>query len=81
MLTFAFAALGTAWTILVDAAQFSEELQKTLLLQTQNFEEQYSRFISTSETVSFRSKPGGDLHRVQRFGKDAQSWPKLKKVN
>lgn len=59
METFAFSALGTKWSIMVDGAPFLEKHQKAIQDEIAHFENRFSRFIATSEVNQFRgAEPG-----------------------
>lgn len=59
MLVRSFEAFATPWTLLIDADNFPSELMYQILAETEQFEQQYSRFIADSEVFSFRNaKPG-----------------------
>jgi len=59
METFAFSALGTQWSILVDHDVFSETNKKAILDEVASFEGRFSRFRPESEVNQFREASAG----------------------
>jgi thiamine biosynthesis lipoprotein len=59
METFAFSALGTQWSLLIDHEAFSEHDTQALLEMVAHFEKRFSRFIETSEVNQFRTASSG----------------------
>jgi thiamine biosynthesis lipoprotein len=59
MSQFSFSALGTEWVIRVDDGEIDQKLQAEILAKTEQFDQQFSRFILTSEANAFRESPAG----------------------
>lgn len=59
METFAFSALGTQWSILVDHEHFLESHKKAMLDAVAVFEHRFSRFLPESEVNQFREASAG----------------------
>lgn len=59
MIERSFEAFGTVFTFLIDAEDFSDAVLHKLIAEADAFEQQCSRFISTSEVCSFREKAAG----------------------
>lgn len=59
MHTISFEALGTGWHIDIDAENIPVTLESEMKQLTDQFGQQQSRFINTSEATSFRDKKAG----------------------
>jgi thiamine biosynthesis lipoprotein len=61
MRTLEFEALGTGWAICLDleTETFPEKLYQQILVETNQFDQECSRFIAGSEANAFRDKPAG----------------------
>ena len=67
METFTFSALGTKWSISVDEAVFSDEVQKAILEEVALFESRFSRFRMESEVNRFREAQPGTYQISEQF--------------
>ncbi len=55
-----FTGLGTHWSVMVDAEEFSVAAQTAVLEYVQDFEKRFSRFLSDSEVNHFRLAQAGE---------------------
>ncbi|MFA9262038.1 MAG: FAD:protein FMN transferase [Undibacterium sp.] len=59
MQTFDFQGLGTHWSVVLDAPTFPEDLKRSILDFTTDFEAHFSRFLPASEVNAFRESGAG----------------------
>lgn len=56
---FSFRALGTEWSVLIDAYPLTPTLQRAVVEYTTQFEQRFSRFLPHSEVNAFRKAKAG----------------------
>ncbi len=83
---FSFSALGTEWCIQVDDRvgeggqnKISNQLQQHILETTEQFDQQFSRFIPTSEANIFRNATAGTYPISKKFATFLQVCQQLQK--
>lgn len=64
---FAFSALGTRWSIVVDGEILRDDAKQAILEYIQSFDRQFSRFIDTSEANAFRDADAGEYIISEEF--------------
>ena len=67
MQTFAFPALGTKWSILIDHDAFPSVHHQAILEAVASFENRFSRFLPKSEVNQFRESPAGTYMVSKEF--------------
>lgn len=80
METFAFSALGTQWSILVDHDVFSELDKKAILDEVASFEGRFSRFRPESEVNQFRTASPGTYEISEEFSRLLARADQLRKL-
>ncbi|MEO8581102.1 MAG: FAD:protein FMN transferase [Patescibacteria group bacterium] len=60
MFNLSFESMGTHWQVSVDVEQLPQNVITDIFEQTNQFDQQYSRFISTSEANKFRHAQQGE---------------------
>lgn len=69
MENFSFKALGTTWSLLVDAADFPESDREALFRHIDAFEKRFSRFLSDTEVNQFRNAEAGEYQISEEFSR------------
>lgn len=75
-----FEALGTHWSISIDADSVPETLWKLLEAKTDVFDQQFSRFIPTSQAAEFVNSQPGTSHISSEFSRLLSFAQNLKKL-
>lgn len=67
MKDFVFPGLGTSWYVATDGEVLRDSVKKAILKYVKTFENQFSRFLSDSESNSFRNAKSGDYQVSEEF--------------
>jgi thiamine biosynthesis lipoprotein len=73
-----FESLGTIWNITVDGDAVSNQVEQQIYTETEAFNQQFSRFVESSQANSFRNKTAGTYTVSAVFAELLQFAQKLK---
>lgn len=62
-----FESMGTAWSVLADSADLTEEARQAILDYAGGFDRRFSRFLPDSEANAFRNSPAGTYTVSEEF--------------